>query len=194
MSEQGSLFDFEPPPKNTDRLFFAAMPDRNAIASIRALAAEVKTQHGLTGRLIDDAKLHATLCVLGDFPRMPDALIKSASKAAALVADSTLPFKVSFDTAQSFNTGPRHRPLVLTGTEGIVGLSGFYKNLSGALLRTSGLRNAPSYTPHVTMLYDDVTASPQNVTPIEWTVREFVLLHSHIDQGRPYNILARWTF
>ena len=191
---QASLFDFEPPPKNTDRLFFAVMPDQQAIASIRALTAELKAQHGMTGRPIDDAKLHATLCVLGDFPGMPDALIKSAAKAAALVADSTLPFKVSFDTAQSFITGPRHRPLVLTGGEGIVGLTGFYRNLAGALLKSSGLRNAASYTPHVTMLYDDVAAAPQSVTPVEWTVREFVLLHSHIGQGRPYNILARWTF
>ncbi|MYM67178.1 2'-5' RNA ligase [Pseudoduganella sp. FT55W] len=194
MSQQASLFDFEPPPKNTDRLFFAVMPDQNAIASIRAVAAELKAQHGMTGRLIDEAKLHATLCVLGDFPGMPDALIKSASKAAALVADSTLPFKAGFDTAQTFITGPRHRPLVLTGSEGIVGLTGFYKNLSGALLKTSGLRNQTSYTPHVTMLYDDIAAAPQSVAPVEWTVREFVLLHSHIGQGRPYNILARWAF
>lgn len=194
MSEQASLFDFEPPPKNTDRLFFAVMPDQHAIAAIRALAAELKTQHGMPGRPIDDLKLHATLCVLGDFPGMPDALIKSASKAAALVADSTLPFKVSFDTAQTFITGPRHRPLVLTGTEGIVGLSGFYKNLATALLKTSGVRSQASYTPHVTMLYDDVTAAPQSIAPVEWTVRELVLLHSHIDQGRPYTILKRWPF
>jgi 2'-5' RNA ligase len=194
MSEQGSLFDFEPPPKNTDRLFFAVMPDQSAIASIRTLAADLKAQHGMSGRPIDDAKLHATLCVLGDFPGMPDALIKSASKAAALVADSTLPFKIGFDTAQSFITGQRNRPLVLTGGDGVVGLTGFYKNLSGALLKSSGLRNPPSYTPHVTMLYDDIAAAPQSVAPIEWTVREFVLLHSHIGQGRPYNILARWTF
>jgi 2'-5' RNA ligase len=194
MSEQGSLFDFEPPPKNTDRLFFAVLPDQQAIAAIRALTPELKAQHTLSGRPVDDTKLHATLCVLGDFPGMPDALIKSASKAAALVADSTLPFKVSFDTAQSFITGPRHRPLVLTGGEGVVGLTGFYRNLSGALLKTSGLRSAASYTPHVTMLYDDVAAPPQSVAPVEWTVREFVLLHSHIGQGRPYNILARWTF
>jgi 2'-5' RNA ligase len=194
MSQQASLFDFEPPPKNTDRLFFAVMPDQKAIASIRALTAELKTQHGMTGRPIDETKLHATLCVLGDYPGMPDALIKSASKAAALVADSTLPFKVGFDTAQTFITGARHRPLVLSGSEGVIGLTGFYKNLSGALLKTSGLRNQPSYTPHVTMLYDDIAAPPQSVAPIEWTVREFVLLHSHIGQGRPYNILARWAF
>jgi 2'-5' RNA ligase len=68
MSEQASLFDFEPPPKNTDRLFFAVMPDQHAITAIRALAAELKAQHGMTGRLINDLKLHATLCVLGDFP------------------------------------------------------------------------------------------------------------------------------
>jgi 2'-5' RNA ligase len=52
------------------------------------------------------------------------------------------------------------------------------------------VRSQASYTPHVTMLYDDVTAAPQSVAPVEWTVRELVLLHSHIDQGRPYTILA----
>jgi hypothetical protein len=77
----------------------------------------------------------------GRLPRHAGCADQKRIKAAALVADSTLPFKVSFDTAQSFITGPRHRPLVLTGTEGIVGLSGFYKNLSGALLKTSGLRS-----------------------------------------------------
>jgi len=83
---------------------------------------------------------------------------------------------------------------VLTGGDGVVGLTGFYKNLAGALLKTSGLRNTTSYTPHVTMLYDDLAVKPQSVAPVEWTVREFVLLHSHMGQSRPYNILARWTF
>jgi 2'-5' RNA ligase len=48
------------------------------------------------------------------------------------------------------------------------------------------------YTPHVTLLYDDMTVPPQGVTPVEWSVREFVLLHSHIGQARPYNVLARF--
>ena len=49
-----------------------------------------------------------------------------------------------------------------------------------------------SYTPHITLLYDDVTAAPQAIAAVEWTVRELVLLHSRIGQSLPYAILGRW--
>ena len=194
MSQQGSLFDFEPPPKNTDRLFFAVLPDGAAIARIRALTAELKAQHGMLGRPIADAKLHATLCVLGDFPGLPDTLIARASQAAMLVASSTQPFKVRFDKAQTFVNRARNRPYVLTGTEGVAGIVDLYRSLAMTLLKVGIAGNPSSYTPHVTLLYDDVTAAPQFVSPVEWTVREFALLRSHIGQSLPYEVLARWSF
>ncbi|SDF77624.1 MULTISPECIES: 2'-5' RNA ligase family protein [unclassified Duganella] len=96
---QASLFDFEAPPKLTERIFFAIAPSAEAISDIRALTAELKAQHGMQGRPIADAKLHCTLCNLGDFPGMPEALLSRAKQAAALVAAATQPFSVSFDTA-----------------------------------------------------------------------------------------------
>lgn len=118
---QASLFDFEPPPKLTDRIFFAIAPDAEACADIGALTAGLKAQHGMQGRPIAAAKLHCTLCNLGDFAGMPEALLARARQAAALVA-------------------------------------------------------------------------PAAVAPVEWPVRELLLLHSHIGQARPYNLLARWSF
>ena len=194
MSQQGSLFDFEAPPKNTDRLFFAVLPDTRAIAELRTLTAQLKAEHGMTGRAIADAKLHATLCVLGDFPGMPDTLVARASQAAVLVASSTQPFKVRFDTAQTFVNRSRNRPYVLTGTEGVVGIGDLYRSLAMTLLKVGIAGNPSSYTPHITLLYDDVTAAPQFVPPVEWTVREFALLRSQIGQNLPYQILARWSF
>lgn len=47
-------------------------------------------------------------------------------------------------------------------------------------------------TAHITLLYDDVTAAPRNVEAVRWKVGELMLLHSHIGQARPYNILGRW--
>ncbi|MRW89647.1 2'-5' RNA ligase [Duganella sp. FT80W] len=190
---QGSLFDFEAPPTPTDRIFFAVAPDAGAIAELRALTAQLKAQHGMSGRATADAKLHCTLCNLGDFAGMPDALIARASQAAALVAAATQPFVASFDTAQTFINRARNRPFVLTGGEGVVGVTALYRNLASALLKAGISGNPASYTPHLTLLYDDVTAAPQAVAPIEWTVRELILLHSHIGQGRPYTILARWA-
>ncbi|MBV7534844.1 2'-5' RNA ligase family protein [Duganella sp. sic0402] len=191
---QGSLFDFEPPPKLTERIFFAIAPDAQAIAQIGALTAQLKARHGMQGRAIADAKLHCTLCNLGDFTGMPDALLARATQAAALVAASTHAFSVSFDTAQTFINRARNRPFVLTGGDGVTGVTALYRNLAGGLLKAGISGNPASYTPHLTLLYDDVTAAPEGVEPVEWPVRELLLLHSHIGQARPYNVLARWRF
>jgi 2'-5' RNA ligase len=191
---QASLFDFAPPPKLTERIFFAIAPDAGAIAAIHALSAALKAQHGMHGRPIAGAKLHCTLCNLGDFAAMPDALLARAAQAAALVAAGTQPFTASFDTAQTFISRARNRPLVLTGGDGVGGVIALYRELAGALLK-AGIRGNPAgYTPHVTLLYDDVTAAPAAVAPVEWPVRELLLLHSHIGQARPYNVLGRWRF
>lgn len=192
MSQQASLFDFEPPPKLTDRIFFAIAPEAQAIADIGTLTATLKAQHGMQGRPIADAKLHCTLCNLGDFAGMPDTLIARASAAAMQVAEATPPFVASFDTTQTFVNRARNRPFVLTGGDGVIGVAALYRHLNSALHKAGIPGNPASYTPHVTLLYDDVTAPPQGVTPVEWTVREFVLLHSHIGEARPYNVLARF--
>ena len=169
------------------------MPDSRAIAEINLLTAELKARHAMRGRPIVDAKLHATLCNLGDFPRLPASLIARAEQAAASVAATTREFDVVFDTAQTFVNRSRDRPFVLAGGEGVAGLLALYKNLAQALLKVGIAGNPSSYTPHITMLYDDVTASPKRVPAIQWTVRELVLLHSRIGQSQPaYAKLARW--
>lgn len=194
MSQQQDMFgDLPPPPKPTDRLFFAVAPDADAVAAIAALTTELKAQHGMRGRPIAAGKLHATLCNLGDFVGMPHPQVARAAQAAAAVAAVTAPFQAGFDTAQTFINRARSRPCVLTGGDGVIGLHALYKALAQAMLKAGLPANPPSYTPHVTLLYDDVTAAPQAVFPIAWTVREFVLLHSRIGQGQPYTVLGRWS-
>ena len=190
---QASFPGFEPEPELTDRIFFAVMPDGAAVAGINQLTAELKARHGMRGRPIVDAKLHATLCNLGDSPGVPASLIARAGQAAASVAAATPEFDVAFDTAQTFVNRSRNRPFVLTGGDGVVGLMALYKNLAQALLKVGIAGNPPGYTLHVTLLYDDVTAAPAPVPAIQWTVRELVLLHSRIGQNQPtYTTLARW--
>jgi 2'-5' RNA ligase len=193
MTQQTLLPGFEPEPQLTDRIFFAALPDAGAVAHIKTLTAELKQQHGLRGKPIADGKLHATLCNLGDFPHMPDALLARAGQAAASVASATAPFTASFDMVQTFVNRSRHRPFVLGGVDGVVGLGALYQQLARALLKAGLPGNPPGYTAHITLLYDDVTVKPQAVAPVEWTVRELVLLHSQIGQNLPYTTLARWT-
>ena len=192
-SEQLDMFgEPEPPPKPTDRIFFAIMPDAGAIADIRALTTDLKAQHGMRGRPIAEAKLHASSYVLGDFPVFPAARVEQAQRAAALVAAATPAFVACFDRVQTFISRRRDRPFVLVGSDGVIGVSALYKNLMTALVKAGLPPNPGSFTPHITLLYDEVTVAPQGVAPIEWTVRELVLLHSHIDQGKPYKVLHRW--
>jgi 2'-5' RNA ligase len=192
--QQQDLFgEPDPPPKLTDRIFFAIMPDDAAISAIHALTADLKARHGMRGRPTAEQKLHVTLCNLGDYPGMPDAVLKRASQAAASVAAAGAPFNVCFDVAQTFVNRARNRPFVLTGGDGVIGVSELYKNLAQALLKAGLPRNPPSYTPHITLLYDDVTVAPASVTPVEWMGRELVLLHSRIGQNLPYETLARWS-
>ena len=192
---QASFPGFEPEPELTDRIFFAVMPDTAAIAEINLLTAELKARHAMRGRPIVDAKLHATLCNLGDFPGMPASLIARAGQAAASVAAATPECDVAFDTAQTFVNRSRNRPFVLTSGDGVAGLMALYKNLAQALLKVGITGNPPGYKPHITLLYDDVTAAPEPVPAIRWAVRELVLLHSRIGQNQPaYTTLARWCF
>ena len=142
----------EPEPVLTDRLFFAVMPDAAAIADIKMLAVGLKTCHGMRGRLIADAKLHATLCFLGGYPGLPASVIARAGQAAALVAAATPEFDVAFDAAQSFVNRARNRPFVLTGGDGAAGLTALYDNLAQALLK-AGIGGDPRTTRRTSHCY-----------------------------------------
>jgi 2'-5' RNA ligase len=192
--DQQSLFgdDLEPPPKLTDRIFFAIKPDAGATAAIGVLTADLKARHGMRGRPIADAKLHVTLYNLGDYPGMPQAKVARALEVAGEVADATAPFVVRFDTAQTFVNRARNRPFVLVGGDGVAGVAVLYKALATATLKAGLPANPASYTPHLTLLYDDVTVAPQSVPPVEWRTSELVLLHSQIGQNQPYKTLGRW--
>ena len=195
MSQQSLLPGFEPPPSLTDRLFFAVVPDAHAQQSIAALVAQLRASYDLQSRAVLADRLHATLCVLGDYPGLPAGVLASAEKAAQATAQSVAPFSASFDQALTFMTRSRtsgRRPLVLTGGDGVAGLHGLYSALSRALLKAGLPGNPPGFTPHITLMYDECVVPEQCVAPVSWPVQELVLLHSRIGQSLPYAVLGRW--
>lgn len=189
MVEQQSLFgDLAPPREPHDRLFFALFPDTPTAARIVERARALRAQHGMTARVQDAARMHITLQHLGDFAGVPQRIVESASAAAATVAMA--PFEVTFDRAASFGGNPKALPYVLLGNENAA-LKAFNKTLGGAMAKAL-LPPDATFTPHVTMLRDPVSASEQPIEPITWTVREFVLIHSLLGQTR-HIPLGRWT-
>lgn len=192
MPEQSSLPGFDALPQQpTDRLFFAIFPDANASARIAALALQLRGEHELRGRPLARERFHVTLHHLGDYVGVPPDVVAMADKAAAAVT-TMAPFEVAFDRAASFSSAPRNRPFVLRGGDGVAALTEFQQAL-GIAMKKAGLGRwaKPAYTPHVTLLYDDRCVVEQAVEPINWTAREFVLVHSLLGQTR-HVALLRW--
>lgn len=188
MSEQSQLPGFEAPSgKPTDRLFLAVMPDVEAITRMQKIAQQIKAQHGLTGKPIIDGRLHITLIDLDDQVGLSSAVLDAISRAAATVSQAA--FDVVFDQVELY---PRTRACFLKESVRCDGFTTLKQSLAVAL-KTQGVPREKSSTPHVTLLYDTKAIARQSVEPIAWTVKEFALVHSHLDKpGLPYNILARW--
>ncbi|MGN2252376.1 RNA 2',3'-cyclic phosphodiesterase [Frateuria sp. GZRe12] len=185
---QSSLGGFAAP-HPTDRLFFAVMPPPAVAERVASLAGELRQQLRLRGRPRPTGHLHVTLHHLGDFAGLPQQRVDEACAAAASVELSS--FEAHFDRVASFRGRAGKHPFVLLGADRATGLAGLYANL-GTRLAAAGLaRREPAFVPHVTLLYDALTIAPQPIEPFEWTVQEFVLIHSLLGRTE-YRVLGRW--
>jgi 2'-5' RNA ligase len=167
----------------TDRLFLAVLPDGETSARIAEKSRHLRLSHGLTGKGVRPEHLHVTLCHVGDSVGLPPNVVDEVKERAARV---TMPsFRVCFDRAESFRNGA----LVMRGDDGVIGLDVLQQRLSDAL--DDEPRRARAFTPHVTLLRDRHLVPEQRIEPIEWTVREIVLVHSLLGRTT-HRHLARW--
>lgn len=189
MNDQPSLPGFDLPPRPTDSLFFALLPDAAAIARIERLAHGLRVEHGIKGRAIDAPRLHVTLHHLGNHVGMPQALAAAADEVAQSIV--TAPFPLVLDHAASFPK-PRNSPFVLLARAGDAGVAAFHRTLGEAMKR-AGLGDwvQSRFTPHLTLLYDDKRIAEQAIEPIEWVAREFVLVRSLLGRGTHVPVM-RW--
>ena len=192
MPDQPSFPGFEPPPPSppTDRLFLGAFLDRDAAERGADLSRSLRKELSLRGRPLPPERLHITLHHIDDYAGLPPRVVAAIRDAAATVRMD--PFEVEFDRVASFSGRPGNRPLVLRGGDGLAGLMRFQRALGAAITRTRvGRPVASRFTPHVTLLYDDIQVEERAVEPIRWTVNEFILVHSLLGQTR-HVPLARW--
>jgi 2'-5' RNA ligase len=172
-----------------DRIFFAALPDAGAKAEMARHVSRVCGDRVMTNGF-DAARLHVSLCFLATGADLTPQIEQRASDAASTVR--MRPFTVAFNCIARFSKGDGKRPLVLLGDEGVAGLTALQRSL-GTAMRNAGLghREQPGYTPHVTLLYGTFPIEEQTIEPIRWTVRDFVLVHSHRGEGR-HSHLGHW--
>lgn len=188
-SEQMSL-DGMAVARPTDRLFFALFPDAETASRLGRIARQLRHDLGLRGRPLADERFHVTLHHLGDFAGLPEGLVASAIDAAERV--DTAPFQLSFDRAVSFHGARANHPFVLRADRDAVPLMAFQRELGLSLARAGlGVKPNATFTPHVTMLYDDQLIGEKPVEPVRWTASEFVLVRSLLDRTQ-HIALGRW--
>jgi 2'-5' RNA ligase len=162
----------------TDRLFFAAIPDRPTAGRITEVRQDLCDRCGLTGKPVAMERLHVTEWHVGDGldappPDLIDELVRRVS------GIEMPPFRVMFDHAMSFS----HGPFVLGGREGVAGLEMLHEHLKAALF-VDGMKPVRStFTPHMTLLRAKRLVQPLEIEPITWMVKELVLVHSLLGRG-----------
>ncbi|MGO4221925.1 RNA 2',3'-cyclic phosphodiesterase [Lysobacter sp. TAF61] len=175
------------------RLFFALWPGDDLRHAIDLTSVRLEREFTPGGRRLDAARFHLTLQFLGDFLPVPEApapeaLIDNARAAAAQVI--ALPFELTLDCAGSFR-GSRVWWLG-TGTPA-PGLHHLWQVLGDALEQHGvPTRSAAGFSPHLTIQRNARRhlAETMPVAPLNWTVRDFVLVDSQ--SCHPYRIIGRW--
>lgn len=177
--------------RRSERLFLAALPDATAARRIDRLARQLCEEHGLSGAPLGSARYHVTLLFLGD--QVPAEAQRVADAVGArMAAVARPPFGVVLDHVASFRRRGGKAPLVLLGSDGVDGLIDLHEALLAALAGPDFAPPTTPFTPHLTLLYDAKRVAEQRIDPIDWTVREFALVHSAIGAG-VHTVLRRWT-
>ncbi|MDF3153509.1 2'-5' RNA ligase [Mesorhizobium sp. M7A.F.Ca.CA.001.09.2.1] len=172
--------------RRTDRLFFCHLMDGTIADPIALQATAWRQELGLKGKTIAD---HISLVGLGDHDGLPEGLVELAHHIGSMIVAK--PFDVSFDRLCAFGGGA----LVLRNSDGNPSLQEFWRNLT-AVISDSPLKLflTKSIEPHVTLLRDKVGVPKireRAIEPISWTVRDFALVQSFIQEGR-YEVPHRW--
>jgi len=191
MSAQLSFDDFAGPQALIDRYFFALFPPLNVASDVGRIAQDLRKEKSLHGPALLTERFHVTLLHLGDYAgARPDIVSIARAVGDQLRADL---FDICFDRAASFARKGGNAPLVLQGTDGVESVIAFQRALVNAVKRSSLHRLAKgSFTPHMTLLYDDQVVPAEPVAPVGWEVKEFVLVHSLIGKTQ-HTVLGRWA-
>jgi RNA 2',3'-cyclic 3'-phosphodiesterase len=174
------------------RLFFAVHPDADAALRIAALVQSLRRPLGLRSRAIAGERSHVTLLFVGSWAQPPVGVVEKLLEAGSAVAlTDVAPFDLQFDRVASFNRRPSNRPIVLLSDP-----AGPVARLHARLAEELRSRGVPfdvsaSYTPHLTLMYDDAKVDPQPVEGMGWTVREFALMQSLVGMST-HRVLGRW--
>ena len=163
------------------RLFFALWPDEKTRAALIS-AKRMLVEHA-SGRMTPDDNLHLTLAFLGDVAESDFARVQQIAEPVSET------FKLVIDTIEF-----RRRPRLLWAVPGTIPatLLGLESWLWEQLEDLGVHRERRTYRPHIT-LARRADFVGEELQPVYWPVREFVLVESSL--GPPhstYRVAKSW--
>lgn len=170
------------------KLFVAVFPQTAVAQAIAQRTGQWCQQHGLRASLLDAARLHVTLHVIGDYDERPAQSVVSGAMAGLASVD--LPaLNTRWDHLLSF---PGNGALVLRcDARSDLAIAGL-RDATHRALAIQRIDARPSSTPHMTLLYDRAHLVPAHpIEPFCWAATEITLILSHLGQHL-YQCLGRW--
>lgn len=171
-------------PAPMSRVFFALWPGEEVRRQLNETGEVLHARLG--GRLTRAASIHMTLVFVGE---VPAASVPELSQRAAGVALEA--FTLRLDVADCW----RHNRIAWVGPQAMpAALTDLVARLRLALNGSGIAFDRKAFAAHVTLLRNARCAgAPDAIAPIDWSVRDFVLVRSTVDAGgAAYEVIGRW--
>ncbi len=172
--------------------FFALRPDDQALSAIAEAAARFRKAQRVSGVPVPTASLHLALCPMGR-----TVLLRQPLEQALLAAGGEVRatgFVASLDTAMRCIGEGGQFPFVLCADHVTTQAASALRKAISEAQRRVGLHvgGVSSFHPHVALQFGPaIDAIEESITPVQWPVREFLLLRSFFGQSR-HEVVGCW--
>ena len=172
--------------------FFALRPDDQARSAIDIAAARFRAAKRVSGVPVAVDSLHLSLCPMGRIERLQQPLEQALLAAGAEV--QAMGFVATLDTAMRCISTDGQFPFVLCADHATTRTALALRKEIAHAQRRVGLHvgAVSSFHPHVALQFGPaIDAIEESISPIQWHVREFVLLRSFFGQSRQ-EVIGCW--
>jgi RNA 2',3'-cyclic 3'-phosphodiesterase len=174
-------------------LFVAVFPGAEASAKMARAGSEMKDMLGIRGKPRPTNHFHCTLYHVGSYvDELPASDVQAAIASCETAANLVGPFEVRFDRMRTFEGRRGNHPFVLSSKDGNSTLDLLHQLLVTEFMKRGFSKSRHSkFTPHVTFSYAKQPVDEMPIEPIDWPVKELLLIHSLIGKTE-YRVLGRW--
>ncbi|MEO6800890.1 MAG: 2'-5' RNA ligase [Rhodanobacter sp.] len=172
--------------------FFAVRPDDQARLAIAEAAARFRKAQRVSGVPVPVESLHLLLCPMGRTELLQQPLEQALLAAGAAV--QARGFVAVLDTAMRCLGKGGQFPFVVCADQATTRSTLALRKTLAEAQRKVGLHvgGVSSFHAHVALQYGPaIDAIEESITPIQWHVREFLLLRSFFGQSR-HQVIGAW--